>query len=49
MIIILARFLNSRMCPPRESRENKNLANITRSTVVNGNGVQSQGQLTSQR
>ena len=31
--IIFARFLNSRICLPREIRENLNLANITRSTV----------------
>ena len=33
IIIIFARFLNSRICPLREIRENQNLANITRSTV----------------
>ena len=32
IIIIFARFLNSRICP-REIRKNSNLANITRSTV----------------
>ena len=32
-IIIFARFLNSRICPPCEIREISNLANITRSTV----------------
>ena len=31
--IIFASFLSSRICPPREIRENKKLANITRSTV----------------
>ena len=33
MNIIFARFLNSRICPPREIRENQNLAKITRSTA----------------
>ena len=37
IIIIFAGFLNSRICPPREIRENQNLANITRSTVLVGN------------
>ena len=34
-----ARFLNSRIGRPREIRENKNLANITRSTVSQGRVV----------
>ena len=34
IIIIFARFLNSKFFPPREIRENQNLANITRSTVL---------------
>ena len=33
IIIIFTRFLNWRICPFREIRENYNLANITRSTV----------------
>ena len=33
IIIIFTSFLNSRICPPREIRENENLANNTRSTV----------------
>ena len=33
IIIIIVRYLNSRICPPREIRENQNLANITRTTV----------------
>ena len=33
IIIIFVRFLNSRICPPREIRENSDLANITGSTV----------------
>ena len=33
MIIIFARFVNSRKCPRREIRENYYLVNITRSTV----------------
>ena len=33
IIIIFSKFLNSRICPLREIRENQNLANITRSTV----------------
>ena len=33
IIIIFARLLNSRICPPREIREKWNLANTTRSTV----------------
>ena len=32
-MLFIARFLNSRIRPPREARENENLANITRSTV----------------
>ena len=34
IIIIFVRFLNSRICLPHESRENQDLANITRSTVL---------------
>ena len=34
IIIIFVRFLNSRICLPHKSRENQDLANITRSTVL---------------
>ena len=34
IIIIFARFLYSRICPPREIRKNQNVTNITRSTIL---------------
>ena len=37
IIIIFARFLNSRIRPAREIRDNRNLANIARFTVFNNN------------
>ena len=33
IIIIFVRFLNSRICPPREISKNSDLANITGSTI----------------
>ena len=38
IIIIFEKFLNLRICPPREIRENYYLANIARCTVIENRG-----------